>query len=319
MDGADGEQRETMYAYAANATYLGSRHQPCRFRTSLCPHQCGHATDVYRFHLDQLTATKNEASSHVRWVTPEEAGKEHLVGEADLNSYIELAKSLKPGDMVALEWSHDYVTRGGSSFPDRPVTRLVVAAAAAASVGDQTAAGDQAAYNFGPASSLIPLVYGLEAPGTPGKAGSPYAAQEPSTICNVVVTEWAAMLRLAGIARTLCLLTPDELACYSPPGYASLVEQQGLRPACESVYADGAWDRICAVLAAAEAAGEKVAVHCSAGAGRTGLVLAAFLVAHKGLSAEQAVREVRDAAAAASVTRKCEVDKVEAFLARGRG
>lgn len=47
-----------------------------------------------------------------------------MVGESDLKQYLELAKSLAPGDKVQLEWSHDYVTVGGSSGPDRPVTNL---------------------------------------------------------------------------------------------------------------------------------------------------------------------------------------------------
>jgi len=126
------EIREVMYSYVSSATYMGARHQPCRFRTSLCPDRCGHATDVFSFKLDALAVTKNEESGSARWVTPEKEGTEHMIGESDLKEFVGLAKSLAAGDTVDLRWSHDYVTVGGSSGPDRPVTHLARAAAAAA-------------------------------------------------------------------------------------------------------------------------------------------------------------------------------------------
>ena len=34
--------------------------------------------------------------------------------------------ALKPGDQVHLKWNHDYVTQGGSKFPERPITEISV-------------------------------------------------------------------------------------------------------------------------------------------------------------------------------------------------
>eukprot|EP00930_Biecheleria_cincta_P080385 TRINITY_DN68612_c0_g1_i1.p1 TRINITY_DN68612_c0_g1~~TRINITY_DN68612_c0_g1_i1.p1 ORF type:complete len:152 (-),score=19.41 TRINITY_DN68612_c0_g1_i1:423-878(-) len=129
------EEREVMFSYISSATFVGARHQPCRHLTSLCPDRCGHATDVYSFQLDTLATTKNEASSNARFVTPETEGGTHMIGESDLKQYLGLAKSLSPGDKVILEWSHDYVTKGGCSGPDYPVTKLALATPPAASAG----------------------------------------------------------------------------------------------------------------------------------------------------------------------------------------
>jgi protein-tyrosine phosphatase len=55
--------------------------------------------------------------------------------------------------------------------------------------------------------------------------------------------------------------------------------------------------RILGVLAEADAAGEQIVVHCMAGRGRTGFVLAAWLVYARGMAPDDAVRAVRAAGA----------------------
>lgn len=52
-------------------------------------------------------------------------------------------------------------------------------------------------------------------------------------------------------------------------------------------------ERVLSVIDKARAGGMGVAVHCLAGRGRTGTVLAAYFV-HQGLSARDAIRKVRD-------------------------
>src|SRR4051794_11844784 len=52
-------------------------------------------------------------------------------------------------------------------------------------------------------------------------------------------------------------------------------------------------DQVMTVIDKAKAAGMGVAIHCLAGRGRTGTILAAYFV-HRGLSAREAIQKVRD-------------------------
>jgi atypical dual specificity phosphatase len=52
-------------------------------------------------------------------------------------------------------------------------------------------------------------------------------------------------------------------------------------------------ENVISVIDKAKASGMGVAIHCLAGKGRTGTILAAYFV-HQGLSAKEAIRKVRD-------------------------
>ncbi len=172
-----------------------------------------------------------------------------------------------------------------------------------------------ARYNFGPSSHRMPLVFGMEAPGVPLKPGGSY--NEPGSVPNDVVQCWIDHLKTNGISRTLCLLNSSELACYADPGYKALCEASGIKPALVDAFAPGAKDGVLQALTEAYAAEENIAVHCSGGEGRTGLVLAACLVEKCGLSAEEAEREIMETAGAEGVVRKVVAAKVTKFLTNG--
>eukprot|EP00586_Coscinodiscus_wailesii_P022047 CAMPEP_0172498026 /NCGR_PEP_ID=MMETSP1066-20121228/108382_1 /TAXON_ID=671091 /ORGANISM="Coscinodiscus wailesii, Strain CCMP2513" /LENGTH=164 /DNA_ID=CAMNT_0013271125 /DNA_START=75 /DNA_END=566 /DNA_ORIENTATION=+ len=125
-------------------------------------------------------------------------------------------------------------------------------------------------FNFGPASKRAPLLHGVEAPGVPMKPGGKY--NDPQSVPNAAVQEWITYMKENDVKRTLCLLKPDELSCYADPGYESLLSDAGIRPTVVNVFEEGSRDECLRAYEEAVAAGEKVAVHCSGGEGRTGLV-----------------------------------------------
>lgn len=65
----------------------------------------------------------------------------------------------------------------------------------------------------------------------------------------------------------------------------------------------------------ARTAGEAVAVHCGGGLGRTGTLLACYLVRSRGLGAEEAIGKVR-ASRPGSVETRAQIEAVEAYARR---
>jgi hypothetical protein len=75
-----------------------------------------------------------------------------------------------------------------------------------------------------------------------------------------------------------------------------------------------AFERIEKEFAAAEAAGGKVATHCWGGAGRTGKVLAAWLVKRHGLGVEEAAALVESTAKTLGTKRRVNQEQVKQLL-----
>lgn len=140
------------------------------------------------------------------------------------------------------------------------------------------------AHRLAPAAPDEEYVYGSCAPGWHSVAG-----QEPA------VDDWIGTVRERGIERVCCLLAGDgggalnryveafgrERVCHTP------VPDEHLVPRAELV------GEILPFLTESRAAGEPVVVHSLAGLGRTGQVLAAWLVRDRGYDTERAVETVR--------------------------
>ncbi|HEY7835383.1 MAG TPA: dual specificity protein phosphatase family protein [Ktedonobacterales bacterium] len=140
---------------------------------------------------------------------------------------------------------------------------------------------------FGPAAEDEPTVFGAPRPGYPLHRVPPAA-----------VDEWLACMRGHDVRRVVCLLMPEQLAYYDdlPGRYRAHFGAERVRcapiPDLYLADLDTLTEGILPFLAEADRHGERVVVHCSAGIGRTGHVLAAWLVAGRGYSNADAIAAV---------------------------
>jgi hypothetical protein len=116
------------------------------------------------------------------------------------------------------------------------------------------------------------------------------------------VKAWLDFMQHQGIQRICCLLPEAQLARYTMPTNLLAVYQQafGNNQVCWAPIEDFHFaspelltHQILPFLAVANQRQEKVVVHCSGGIGRTGHVLAAWLVAGRGFSSKAAIAAVK--------------------------
>ncbi len=138
-------------------------------------------------------------------------------------------------------------------------------------------------YKFAPAWENEPIVFGAARPEYP----------------NVKVSDWVEFMKRQEISRVCCLLTDKQLAHYSNL-LGTYQQEFGINYVCWAPIEDfhlcdleTLTKKILPFLTQAEFQGEKVVVHCSGGIGRTGHVLAAWLVSGRGLSNKAAITAVR--------------------------
>lgn len=145
-------------------------------------------------------------------------------------------------------------------------------------------------FNFGPASPGESRVFGAARPGYPSHS-----------VAKDDIDSWLLFMHSRGIERVCCLLDDSQLAYYENDLLGTYRTAFGERNVCSAPTEDY---RLCDLatltgvvlpfLVASDREAMKVVVHCSAGMGRTGLVLAAWLVHARELRQEDALSTVKE-------------------------
>ena len=122
--GVEETKRVTLGRHETIAEFQGLSEHTCRGRTALCPDRCGHSGTMAAFKIVE----------YIKFEKLSEYGKqqetfpfllEDNMGKVKVEEWIYDAMAhLIEGDRVLLSWNHDYVTRNGSSGPERPIVKL---------------------------------------------------------------------------------------------------------------------------------------------------------------------------------------------------
>lgn len=143
-------------------------------------------------------------------------------------------------------------------------------------------------FNFNAASRDEICVFGAQRPGH----------NSSSPISDTEVSKWIEFMQQQGIKRVCCLLE-DQLSLYEFDLLANYKHSFGEEAVCWAPIRDFALvddelltETILPFLASSVREKEPVVVHCSAGSGRTGHVLAAWLVYGRGMTNELAIKAI---------------------------
>lgn len=149
-----------------------------------------------------------------------------------------------------------------------------------------------AEYGYGAPHREEAFVFGSQRPGFPDKF-----------VQKQAVMDWIDYMKKQGIGSVICLLSNEELGNY-PTLAGGLLgvyrENFGehnvlwLPTPDKRLLTGDAVKQICHALHLAVEQGRKTVVHCSAGIGRTGLALAAWLVYYHNISERKAIRAVEE-------------------------
>ncbi len=145
-----------------------------------------------------------------------------------------------------------------------------------------------AEYGFGAPLPEETHVFGGRRPGYPGKF-----------VERQLVDEWLAYMKKQEISRLVCMLSEEELKYY-PTLSGGLLGVYGENFGQDNVLWAPTQDKhlcsgealkhICYFLQQAVSQGEKTVIHCSAGLGRTGQALAAWLIYNYDMTERKALK-----------------------------
>ncbi|MDZ8183795.1 MAG: dual specificity protein phosphatase family protein [Nostoc sp. ChiSLP02] len=163
-------------------------------------------------------------------------------------------------------------------------------------------------YKFAPASENEEVVFGAARPGYSNKR----------------VEEWIEFMKRQGIKRVCCLLPDEQLASYSDL-LGTYKQEFGSQLVCWAPIGDfhlsdleTLTQKILPFLMEADRQNEKVVVHCAGGIGRTGHVLAAWLVSVRGLSNKAALAKLTEGIAAVKKTGRNPYEAAIAAVFQGK-
>ena len=142
-------------------------------------------------------------------------------------------------------------------------------------------------FGFGPASENERIVFGAQRPGYNSKSVNPNDVQK-----------WISFMEKQEIKRVCCLLPQNQLNYYVEDLLATYCKKFGHDniywvPVEDYHYSDiKTLKKILNFLKESDKKGDAVVVHCSGGSGRTGYVLAAWLVFGRGFAIKEALDSV---------------------------
>lgn len=145
-------------------------------------------------------------------------------------------------------------------------------------------------FSFAPASEDEQIVFGAQRPGYNSRA-----------VGLSDIQEWISFMKEQKIECVCCLLPQNQLEYYEVDLLDIYHKEFGRENVCWAPIEDfhlsepnTLQKEILPFLGDSDAKGQRVIVHCSGGSGRTGHVLAAWLVFGRGLSVEDALENVQN-------------------------
>lgn len=103
--------------------FTGVKHQPCMFRTALCPDRCGHARDTAIFKVLEYTNYEKKGEyGDDKQQTIYIDTKNNVFGQKP--EILETLKHLEVGKKYRVVYHHLYVDDGEVAGPERPTIEI---------------------------------------------------------------------------------------------------------------------------------------------------------------------------------------------------